>query len=285
MNVSPRSTERLLLNLCRSSALAGFAAILGLIVLLALPQTGYAVSESESTPVVTTADALPPIIELPANSMIELPVYGHCLDRDLPFPGETLIPMELAPEEVRVAIGHSMATGLLDDDLLQPQLAIWTLIDGKWDRQSNLTASRLVSYARSGVQPADIGLDTLSVIDAVDAGLVEALVVNFESVSDPEYFGEGTMLLTNFNDEPVRLHVPLGVRFADPADGGNQTIAVFPAGPVGPPGPAGPPGPEGPRGPAGPPGPAGPQGPVGPAGHDGAPWSYRPARPRWPRRS
>jgi len=46
-------------------------------------------------------------IKIPAYGTVELPVSGHCMEYGKLFPGEILIPVELASHEVQSAIGYS----------------------------------------------------------------------------------------------------------------------------------------------------------------------------------
>lgn len=251
-------------------------------------------------------------IELPSYGTVELPVSGHCLEYGKPFPGEILIPVELASHEVRSAISYSIEQGVLDSDPYAAQLAVWSFTDGVVPAQiarSLEQAARADSVVAHAHGAADGASGHTSLIDAIKAGTVSVSLSDFHSVSSPEYFGKGTLVISNLTDQELSVHVPNGIRFRDAITPDNQDMALFPSGgprvtsATGPPGPQGPAGSHGtaglncwdkngngvgdldedtnrdgrfdaldcigPQGPSGPQGPQGPQGPSGPQGPQG----------------
>lgn len=243
-------------------------------------------------------DAVPLTVRLPANATIELTVNGHCMNRGIPFPGSTLEPVGLAPEAVRTAIAYSVGRNYLGTHPYDVQLAVWSLVDSVELDEESALAPGIIDYAGSGATPADLELNTPSLVEAVEAGTVSAQVVNFRNLTTPPYFGVGTLVITNLTDEAQDLHIPYGVQFTDPANENVQDMAIFPAGQpisaqlrsagsppvvIGTEGPQGPQGEQGPPGPQGPKGEAGPQGPKGDKGEQGEQGEQGPAGPQGPK--
>ena len=118
-----------------------------------------------------------PVIMLPPYATVEVPVNGLCMNRDLPFPNADMSPVELAPDEVRVAIGHSVENGLLTSDLFSVQLAVWNLLGQGKSYDSGFTiATGIIATAQENPTPLDTSLTTPSLIDAINDGLVAASV-------------------------------------------------------------------------------------------------------------
>ncbi|MCB0096521.1 MAG: hypothetical protein KDE46_12405, partial [Caldilineaceae bacterium] len=217
-----------------------------------------------------------PAIMLPPYATVEVPVNGLCMNRDLPFPHTDMSPVELAPDEVRVAIGHSVENGLLTNDLFSVQLAIWNLLgQGKSYDSGFGVANDIIATVEANPTPLDASLTTPSLIDAINDELVTANVKDFHNISDPDYYGQGTLVISNLTGNDLMIHLPYGVRFTDSHQTGNQDMAIFPSGQSrvvtvpGPPGEQGPQGEAGPTGPQGEAGPAGAQGEAGPQGEQG----------------
>ncbi|MEZ4863571.1 MAG: hypothetical protein R3C14_19785 [Caldilineaceae bacterium] len=211
----------------------------------------------------------PTQIVLPPHSTVQIKVGGFCMERGLPFPGAVLTPVGLAPAPVRLAIAYGVEKRLLTSNLYQVQIAVWNLLgDSRTGDTRSSIVTEILDYSQSGAQPADLALTTESLVDAVTAGKVSVNLSDFQDRSNPNYYGEGTLVLTNVTDEELTLHFPYGVKFEDQTTHDVQDMGIFPLGEVvfvSAMGPQGPQGEPGPRGPVGPQGPAGPQGPVGQA--------------------
>ena len=81
----------------------------------------------------------PETVSIPAGGEAVLPISGFCLDRGLPFPGMTLVPIGLAPSNIRSAIMYSAERGYIDSSLYEVQSAIWDLSDGELISNSSLS--------------------------------------------------------------------------------------------------------------------------------------------------
>ena len=256
-------------------------------------------------------------INLPAYGTVELPVSGYCMEYGKPFPGKVLVPVELASDEVRMAISYNLEHGILDSDMYAAQMAVWSLTNGMRPEQIAHSyaqaeqATAVVTHARQHAVPA---AGSSSLIEAIKAGSITVSLSDFHSVSSPEYFGQGTLVISNQTAQEQIVYMSHGIRFRDLATPTNQDMALFPSGQphitvaAGPAGPQGINGlncwdkngngiedldedtnrdgyynaldcigPPGPQGPAGLPGPQGPTGPQGPAGADGASGTQGPA--------
>jgi hypothetical protein len=173
----------------------------------------------------------PFVVALPRYGIIEVAVNGHCLDYGLAFPGSTLNPADMADDEIRLAITYSLANGNYTADLLeQTQWAIWHFTDGlDVSGADKSVANEIVEYAKSGAEPTDLDSGSTSLVDAVAKGWVSVTLDDFENVSDPPYFGKGTLVIMNRIDQTLVLHIPYGVVFKDAVQSGVQDMALFPA--------------------------------------------------------
>ena len=77
-------------------------------------------------------DSIPPfVVAIPSYGTLKIAVNGHCLDYGLPFPGTTISPVEVAADEIRLAIVYSLAQGYYtEENLEQVQWAIWHFTNG-----------------------------------------------------------------------------------------------------------------------------------------------------------
>ena len=249
-------------------------------VAIATPVTLNAIALTRTSAPANAGHA-PLVITLPARARAELSVGGFCLNRGLPFPGETLNFSEAAPDEVQAAIGYALDQGLKKEDLYGYQLGIWSLVNGpnpasflRNTREKKVADSIAASVKKDGSATAAPS-DAVALGDAIKSGAVRTTVLGFKNAGGfGDFYGIGTLRLINTTDKDISLAVPYGSRFKDEANAGAQTMAIFPLGEAaveaplaGPPGPAGA---TGPKGDAGAVGAAGPTGPQGPAGKDGA---------------
>jgi hypothetical protein len=150
------------------------------------------------------------------------------MDYGAPFPGEELKPLDLAPDVIRNTVCYNIAKGYVEDDIWQAQLAIWRLTD-ELDKGSEFPlVDEIADYAESGVEPGDMGDDCIPLPEAVADGLVSADISDFENTTDPEYFGKGTMVLTNLTDEVQNICLPYATAYKDEENSGVQDMAVYP---------------------------------------------------------
>lgn len=240
---------------------------------------------------VAAATATPLVVTIPANSVALVAVNGFCLNRGLDFPGDTLAFQELASDEIRQAISYSLEQGYIEQDVFAVQLAVWSIANGPNPARLFRSADDRRFTADIEAKLADYELPAtptgaISLEEAVTNGLISAEVIGFRNLSDPPYYGEGTLALQNLSDEEVKIAIPVGIRFRDTRNSNVQDMGIYATellsisqdafdaggiriGPPGPPGARGPQGLQGPRGETGETGPQGPQGEVGPPGEAG----------------
>ena len=230
-------------------------------------------------PLLATGDPL--VITLPPKATAEVSVNGFCLNRGFPFPSDTLTTLGLAPDAVRSAIVYAIDQNYIRSDLYGAQLAIWSFTSGanpsKYIRNSRerQVQDEVISKTKSIATPPTTAADATPLLDALNKGQILAVVNNYTNASGKDnFYGRGSLLLTNLTDQTLRIAVPVGARFKDAKLANTQDVAIFPLGgtnlvvpqqaarAVA--------GPSGVQGPAGPKGDAGPVGPIGPAGAPGA---------------
>ena len=126
----------------------------------------------------------PYIVTLQPGESTEIDVHGFCLNYGLPFPGDVLLPTELASDPLRNAAIYSMANGYIDSNAFDVEKAIWYLSDGtRLDGQDYTLADEIVAYANSGVQPADVVDGVPHMVELVMAGSLEASVSGFVNIA------------------------------------------------------------------------------------------------------
>ena len=167
-----------------------------------------------------------------AGTVLEVDVYGYCLNYGLPFPGATLTPIETAGKELRVAASYSLDKGYTETNPYDVQLAIWYLSDGTRLPETDYTlADEIIAYAESGVLPPDIVDGAPFLVDAINAGYLDALVVDFINLAEPissASYGEGVLKITNISDQLQEIVIPYGTVFNDEGSGDQQDMLVFP---------------------------------------------------------
>ncbi len=166
-------------------------------------------------------------VRLPANETVNIMINGHCLNYGLPFPGKSLRSLKLTPDVIRNTICYNLSKGYLEKDLWQAQLAVWRQTD-KLDKGSAYPlVNEIAAYAESGVQPGDIGTGCTSLPDAIEKGLVSATIDDFVNISTPDYFGKGTLVLTNQTASEQVICIPFGTTFKDETQKGVQDMGIF----------------------------------------------------------
>ena len=173
--------------------------------------------------------ALPPLITLAPNESTEIPIYGYCLHRSLAFPGAELKPIEILPENVRVAISYGVAKGYFESNRYATQLAVWNLLgqgeaqDARYD-----ITDEIMRHAQQGYAPLDLAYDERSVLDALSDEAIAIDVKEFRNISSPAYLGRGTLVISNLTDEVQTMTVPYGIRFKDMTQENVQEVGIFP---------------------------------------------------------
>lgn len=260
-----------------------------------------AASSSNSTaaaPQQATGDPL--VVTLPPNATVEVAVNGFCLDRGFPFPGNRLSLIGYAPDPVRSSIIYATDKNYIRTDLYATQLAIWSFSTGPnpasyfHNAKDRTVQDDVIAGAKTTPVPANSSGDAMPLLDAANKGIVLAVINDYVNISGKDnFYGRGTLQITNLTDQVQRVSIAYGLRFKDARTANTQDVAIYPlgsvsvqeaaavpvvgapgaqgpAGAVGPAGPAGPAGPKGDTGAAGAKGDTGPAGPVGPAGPAGA---------------
>ncbi len=178
-------------------------------------------------------DTPPPpfVAEIAANATVTIPIYGFCLNYTWPFPGQSLRPVELAPDTVRTAIGYILQKGYVITEPWQSQLAIWYFTEGgKVGETYEAVADEIIAYVEGGAPVPDAGSSAIPLPQAVADGIVTATIDDFQNASPPGFFflGSGTLVVTNLTDEPIKVLIPFGTRFQDQGSQETQTMGVFP---------------------------------------------------------
>lgn len=177
----------------------------------------------------------PYIVTLQPGETTEIGVHGFCLNYGLPFPGDVLLPTELASDPLRNAAIYSLANGYIDSNAFDVEKAIWYLSDGtRLDNQDYTLADEIIAYANSGVQPADVVDGVPHMVELVTAGSLEASVTKFVNVAPEQgsFFGSGTLTITNVSQQPQTFVVSYGTVTVDESDGDQQNMLVFPSQPA-----------------------------------------------------
>jgi len=267
-------------------------------------------ASSPSAPTAAEANASgdPLVVTLPPNAVVEVSVNGFCLDRGFPFPGTRLSLIGYAPDAVRSSIVYAMDKNYIRTDLYGTQLAVWSFSTGPnpasyfHNAKERTVQDDVIAGSKVTPVPATSSGDAMPLLDAVNKGIVIAVINDYVNISGKDnFYGRGTLQITNLTDQVQRVSIATGLRFKDARTANTQDVAIFPLGSVsvsetapvvgvagatgaqGPAGPAGPAGPQGPKGDTGAvgakgdAGPAGPAGATGPKGDAGAPGIAGPA--------
>ncbi len=200
-----------------------FVLLLLTMLLLVMPIAAHAQDEGPLGPYLVT---------LEPGQILEVDVYGYCLNYGLPFPGATLTPIETAGNELRVAASYSLEQAYVETNPYDVQLAVWYLSDGTRLAETDYTlADEIIAYAESGVLPPDIVDGVPFLVDSINAGYLDALVVDFINLTEPmssASYGEGVLKITNISDQPQEIVIPYGTVFNDEGSGDQQDMLVFP---------------------------------------------------------
>ena len=134
------------------------------------------------------ATATPLVVTIPPGSVALVAVNGFCLNRGLPFPGDTLAFYELASDEIRQAISYSLDQGYVEEDLFAVQLSVWSIANGPNPAKLFRTADdrRLtadIEQSASSHKLPDTPAGAISLEKAVTDGSVIAEVIGFRKTS------------------------------------------------------------------------------------------------------
>jgi hypothetical protein len=177
----------------------------------------------------------PHIVTLQPGAKTEIKVYGFCLNYGLPFPGAELKPVELAADPLRNAAIYALANKYIDSNAYDVEKAIWFLSDGtRLNGQDYTLADKVIAYANSGVQPADVVAGVPHLADKLTDGSLEAVVTGFVNIAPEKgsFYGNGTLTITNVSQATQRFVVSYGTVSRDEAAGDQQNMLVFPIDPA-----------------------------------------------------
>ncbi len=172
-------------------------------------------------------DAEPYVVTLGPGETIEITVNGYCLQRDEPFPGSVLVYTGPISDPLQVAIDYSLESTYIESDLYDTQLAVWELTDEIRPDFAGPVAVEVVDYALENPLPVTAALEFPSISALLDDGTLTAQVVDYVNLTTPQFFGQGTLIITNESDEEVIFYIPTGVKFSDPDDESTQDVAIF----------------------------------------------------------
>jgi hypothetical protein len=177
----------------------------------------------------------PHIVTLQPGKTFEINVHGFCLNYGLPFPGAVLKPIELASAPLRNAAIYGLANGYIESNAFDVEKAIWFLSDGtRLKGQDYTLADKIIAYANSGVQPADVVAGVPHMVELVKAGSLQASISNFVNIAPDKgsFFGNGKLKITNVSAKPQKFVVSYGSVALDEAAGDQQNMLVFPSDPA-----------------------------------------------------
>lgn len=208
----------------KSSRAVALAVLLALaLVLGTMPGLALAQTDPQMAP--------PFVTQVAANSTVDIPINGFCLNYGLPFPGLTMNPTVLAPFKVRQAIAYAVQKGYVTTEPWQTQLAVWYFIEGQQvNDEYGPVAEEIIAFVESGPEMPEAGSTAMLLTDALDQGLVTATIDDYTNISPPDYFfiGEGTLKVTNLTSQTLTLLIPYGVRAVEVGASGNQDMGIFP---------------------------------------------------------
>jgi hypothetical protein len=177
----------------------------------------------------------PHIVTLQPGAKTEIKVYGFCLNYGLPFPGAELKPVELAADPLRNAAIYALANNYIDSNAYDVEKAIWFLSDGtRLNGQDYTLADKIIAYANSGVQPADVVAGVPHLAEKLADGGLQAVVTGFVNVAPEKgsFYGNGTLTITNVSQAAQRFVVSYGTVSRDETAGDQQNMLVFPTDPT-----------------------------------------------------
>lgn len=157
---------------------------------------------------------------------------AFCTEFGVDFPESVEAPSALAEQSIRNALAYIQSEGLDDAaNAEEVQYAIWQLSGATDSPQGGQIAADVVAAAETALEEPAEGT---SLLDAVTAGQVEVTLDSWEALGEPiqigevtdNFYGQGTLTVTNTSDEELTLYHPVGALFA-PAAAGEQTMAGY----------------------------------------------------------
>jgi hypothetical protein len=175
----------------------------------------------------------PYLIDLAPGASAEIPVYGFCLDPEKPFPIGPLELVDASPDPIRLTALYALTKGYIASDAYQVQLAIWYFVTGQRvpGKTYGPVAEEIIAFVEAGAPLPDVGVSASALHNAKTAGLVSVTLTDFErlgDLSEPGYYGQGTMVVTSLVDYRQQLLVPYGLRFKPVEHEETQQVVVFP---------------------------------------------------------
>jgi hypothetical protein len=157
------------------------------------------------------------------------------MDYGKPFPQTVETIGDRAPESVIAVVRAALAKGTTMSDPYQTQLAIWRDLEGSFKdfaKQGHVLAQEIYSDSLSiVVPPLPQGEMTLGEVIAQGAvtttveGLTPTQITTPTILAEEAFNGNGTLVVRNVSDKPVRFIVPEGLAF-QPVGGANAQRLV-----------------------------------------------------------
>lgn len=157
---------------------------------------------------------------------------AFCTEFGVDFPQNIEAPSGLAEDNIRSALAYIQSEGLDDEaNAEEAQYAIWQLSGATGSPTGGQVAADIVAAAETALEEPAEGT---SLLDAVEAGQVEVTLDSWQPSGEQiqigditdNFYGEGSLTVTNTSDEELTLYHPVGALFA-PATAGEQTMAGY----------------------------------------------------------
>jgi hypothetical protein len=174
-------------------------------------------------------------ITLKPGATTTIPAQFWCLDFGKDYPPNVIVGVtERAPDGVIAVLETAIATGAISTNPYQTQLAIWRVNTGKFNdygQKGTVLAESVYTQSLSyAVSPIPAGQQTLT--DLVNSGILTVTVAGFSAQKDamnpgltgPDFFGKGSLVITNISQQTVTFLVLQGGVFTPPAGVDAQSV-------------------------------------------------------------
>lgn len=175
------------------------------------------------------------VVTLKPGQEARIPFSFWCMDYGKPFPKTVETVGDRAPESVIAVVRAALAKGTTISDPYQTQLAIWRDLEGSFKdfaKQGHVLAQEIYSDSLSIVVPplpqGEVMLTEViangSITTTVE-GLTPTQITTPTILAEEAFNGNGTLIVRNVSDKPVRFVVPEGLAFR-PVGGENAQRLV-----------------------------------------------------------
>lgn len=159
---------------------------------------------------------------------------AFCIEFGQFFPASVTAPSGLAPDAVRAALDYIQQNNITasEADALEAQYAIWQLLNAP---NSPTTGSSIEQDVLANASNPPAAPGGTSLLDAAAAGTVRITVTRWAAAGQPvrilsstdNFFGRGTVEVSNTSDQTLELYMPIGTNF--PASEERlQTVSGYP---------------------------------------------------------